>query len=329
MQPRSLPTRWFVSTRCYISSSSIGKSVHLPFRQTVYFIWRGATFRVPVSTLQSRLTEGGWDLEDIAAKCRARLLSRMYVQGARPGTAMAAWMHGWGLHKRIPTPPNAHAYPKSLEHVQVYAIDMEYIPLPRPEDSQTLWRKHIYRILHTMTVAASATRPLRIVTMYPNYNWPQIWINMHVAWIPDTVRSTWYMAIHDILPTRERQYRISLAESDRCSLCGSTDTLTHRIIDCGNGGEMWRWTKTRMAVILRINACYIPDDWPLRPHFHIWPRQRHEAILWMVAFFVFFRVQHSDQATLSDYADFMRRARWKAHSLPQRIRRIGNYLTAW
>jgi hypothetical protein len=94
----------------------------------------------------------------------------MYVQGARPGSAMAAWMHRWGLHKRIPNPPNAHADPKSLEHVQVYTNDMAYIPLPRPEDSRKLWRKHIYKTLHTMTVAASPTRPLRIVTMYPNYN---------------------------------------------------------------------------------------------------------------------------------------------------------------
>jgi hypothetical protein len=38
MQPRSLPTRWYVSTRCYISSSFIGKSVHLLFRPTVYVV---------------------------------------------------------------------------------------------------------------------------------------------------------------------------------------------------------------------------------------------------------------------------------------------------
>jgi hypothetical protein len=38
MQPRSLPTRWYVSARCYISSSSIGKSVHLLDRQTVYLV---------------------------------------------------------------------------------------------------------------------------------------------------------------------------------------------------------------------------------------------------------------------------------------------------
>jgi hypothetical protein len=46
----------------------------------------------------------------------------------------------------------------------------------------------------------------------------------------------------------------------------------------------------------------------------------------MLAFFVFFRVQHSDQPTLLDYADYMRRKRWKAHSLPQRLKRVGNYL---
>jgi hypothetical protein len=60
-----------------------------------YFIWRGATFRVAFSTLQSRRMEGGWELLDIVAKCRALLLSRIYVQGARPGTVMAAWLHKW------------------------------------------------------------------------------------------------------------------------------------------------------------------------------------------------------------------------------------------
>jgi len=36
MQPRSLPTRWYTLTRCYLTSSSIRKSVHILFRQTVF-----------------------------------------------------------------------------------------------------------------------------------------------------------------------------------------------------------------------------------------------------------------------------------------------------
>ena len=36
MQPRSLPTYWYTSTRCYLANSYIGKSVHLLLGQTTY-----------------------------------------------------------------------------------------------------------------------------------------------------------------------------------------------------------------------------------------------------------------------------------------------------
>jgi len=36
MQPRSLPTYRYTSTRCYVTNSYIGKSVHLLLRQTTY-----------------------------------------------------------------------------------------------------------------------------------------------------------------------------------------------------------------------------------------------------------------------------------------------------
>jgi hypothetical protein len=209
-----------------------------------------------------------------AAKCRALLLSGMYVQGARPGTVMAAWLHKWGLNDRIPNPPNTTAYPNGLEHVQAYALDMAYVPPPRSDDTPKLWRKRIYWVMHTMAAAASSLRPLRIVTMHPNFNWSRIWQNLHGAWVPDAVRTTWYMALHDIPTTKERDNRIALSDSDRCNFCGQTDSLAHRIIECGDSADMWRWTRVRMAAILRINACYIPNDWPLRPQFHIWPRQR-------------------------------------------------------
>ena len=169
-----------------------------------YFIWRGATFRVPIATLHSRRTDGGLELLDIAAKCRALLLSRMYVQGARPGSVMAACLRNWFLNKCLLNPPKAAAYPTQMVHVRAYAIDMSYVPTPRSEDIPKLWRRRIYWVLHTMAVAAASVRPLRIVTLHPNHDWSRIWRNLITACIPDAVRSTWYMAIHDIMPTKER-----------------------------------------------------------------------------------------------------------------------------
>jgi hypothetical protein len=93
------------------------------------------------------------------------------------------------------------------------------------------------------------------------------------------------------------------------------------------GKEMWRWTQGHLATMLPTHSCCIPDDWPLCPRFSLWPPQRHGAVLWVLAYFVYYRVQHPTTPTLQDFADFMRRARWKAHPLPQRCKRVGNYLT--
>ena len=150
---------------------------------------------------------------------------------------------------------------------------------------------------------------------------------MRTAWIPDAVRSTWYMVLYEVLPTKERLNRIAITDSDRCNYCGQTDTVFYHITECGAGRDMWRWTRVRMAAILHVNACYVSNDWSLRPHFILWPRQRHGAKLWILALFVYFRVQHPDQPTFLDYADFMQLARWKAHSLPQRLKNVGNCLT--
>jgi hypothetical protein len=75
------------------------------------------------------------------------------------------------------------------------------------------------------------------------------------------------------------------------------------------------------------NKLQVPAEWPLRPHFHTWPPQRHGAILRILAHLVYYRTQHCHQQTLADYADFMRRARWKAYWLSHRLKRVGNYLT--
>jgi len=49
----------------------------------VWFIWKGTIFRVPISTLQRRREDGGLELLDIEAKCRALFLTKMRDQEAK------------------------------------------------------------------------------------------------------------------------------------------------------------------------------------------------------------------------------------------------------
>jgi hypothetical protein len=76
-----------------------------------FFIWKGATFRVPISTLQSYTAGGGWRLMDIHAKCRALLLSRMHSRGTRALSVQAFWLRKWNLDTHPANTPNFAAYP--------------------------------------------------------------------------------------------------------------------------------------------------------------------------------------------------------------------------
>jgi hypothetical protein len=53
------------------------------------YLWRVATFRVPLPTLQKPKAQGGWALFKVAVKCYALLLRRLWLQSHKEGTVTA------------------------------------------------------------------------------------------------------------------------------------------------------------------------------------------------------------------------------------------------
>lgn len=104
-----------------------------------WFIWKGATFHVPVTTLQQPKDKGGWALTDIALKCRTLLLSRLWTLVTWEGSIMAAFLRKWHLTGIVENPPYAGHIPSKLEYIHQYAIDMAYVP-----------RSYTYEPLHKM-----------------------------------------------------------------------------------------------------------------------------------------------------------------------------------
>jgi len=66
--------------------------------------------------------------------------------------------------------------------------------------------------------------------------------------------------------------------------------------------------------MLKTSPKDIPTEWTLRPNFSTRPIQRHRAILWLIAHLVYYQTQRDTQNAQQDYADFLRRARWKAQT---------------
>jgi len=183
-----------------------------------WFLWHGAIFRVSISTLQ-RKKDGGLELCDVEAKSRALLISRMWTQGKLTGTFPAEWQEYWNLEAYKANPPQISRIPKTLEYLRIYAQEMAYINPPRDNESPKAFRQRIYQTLRTMSLAEKEPRAMRITQIHPTTEWTKIWDNLQCMWAPESIKSTWYKVIHDILSTNERLRAINPLNPELNPIC--------------------------------------------------------------------------------------------------------------
>jgi hypothetical protein len=126
----------------------------------------------------------------------------------------------------------------------------------------------MYVTLHKWRPPPPTPGPIKVEAENRNLNWTLMWKNVHTARITDALRSDWYLVIQELLPINDRLYRTALTDTDRCHTGGERDTTAHRVLECGEGRAMWRWTRVRLAMILRTTAGLVSREYALRPTFH-------------------------------------------------------------
>ena len=244
-----------------------------------WFIWQGATIRFPITTLQRPKEQGDWALKNISVKFLTLLLSRIWMLSARELSVTVAWMHKWNLTGTLVNPPQGNRIPTILAYIRHYAIDMAYVTPPGNTESLKKFKQRIYGVLQKMATAGSETTDMLITRKHPCITRARVRTNLHKACVSETLKLTWYVVIREIVPTNERLAAIRLAGTDRCIHCRKTDSLQHRIAECGEGYVIWTWIRARIAALLRMDPKFVPADWTLRPTFHFWLPQKHAAII--------------------------------------------------
>jgi len=185
-------------------------------------------------------------------------------------------------------------------------------------------RQHIYRQLLMMAQARTST-DMRIETLYSNTQWTRVQKNLQEAWSTEAIRAEWYKFIHDIVPTNVRLSRINLSATDRCRMCGCCETLINRLTVCAEMKDIWDWTRTRITMLLPTDPLHTPPEWTTRQSINVGPPERR-AILWILAHMVYYSQHKGNQMSLTDFADFLRRVRWKTYQRTRRHERVGKYL---
>jgi len=140
-------------------------------------MWKGATFRVQISTLQMPKRQGGWGLIDIEAKCRALLIGLMWAQNMKKSSATATWLREWKLDGPGSNPPYIEWIPMTLEYLYRYALYMVYIAPPPPRNDEALrtFKLRVYNTLHPMATATRESKQMRIKQLHPDTQWMPVW----------------------------------------------------------------------------------------------------------------------------------------------------------
>ena len=184
-------------------------------------------------------------------------------------------------------------------------MDSAYVDDQGLMESKRAYKRRLYNTLYHISRGETDIQDMRITKIWPNTDWSTVWKNIYCTAVPGETNVTWYNVTHDILPTNVRLYRIRMSPTDKCSNYGMHDTLQHRLIECGEGPQIWQWTQQKLALILRTISTRIPSDWLLRPQCALWPPTRRRAVMRILANVVLFRTRPNQELTLRDFIEFM------------------------
>ena len=118
-------------------------------------------------------------------------------------------------------------------------MDMAYVLPYTAADTRKVFKQRIYDALMRMDEVKNGTPELCIVQKYPTTPWRCICTNLHAAPVPQMVKSAWFAAIHDIVPTKDRFAFMRLTNTSSCARCGEPNSIQHTITECMEGWLIW------------------------------------------------------------------------------------------
>ena len=92
-------------------------------------------------------------------------------------------------------------------------------------------------------------------------------------------------------------------------------------------GNIWTWTKQRLAWILRTIPERIPSDWLLRPHFTLWPSKTATCSVVGVSQSSHIPNPTTTGTDVTRLIDLKMRSKWKLYQSNEREASVGNYLS--
>ena len=84
----------------------------------------------------------------------------------------------------------------------------------------------------------------------PGRVWESVWININYSMLRVKEREFLFLLVHNILPTRERLFWMSMVESEICVCGGGLESLEHIFFTCVKSQSAWSWMRRNMETMV-------------------------------------------------------------------------------
>ena len=94
----------------------------------------------------------------------------------------------------------------------------------------------------------------KIESLYPLFNWSQIWKYVNNKYIDKKSREIVYRYIHEILNTNDRLHMMKILNENKCLFCGSIENNMHMFYFCPSLKNILIWLKTILKKFCKIET---------------------------------------------------------------------------
>jgi hypothetical protein len=129
--------------------------------------------------------------------------------------------------------------------------DLPYVKAQKEGETPYAFRERVYDRMCVLNRADSEQEKMRIVGKNTAITWKRVWTNLHDSETAETITAVWLVITHDFIRTNFRLHSIRLADTPFCKKCAGLDTRLYRLIECGEGMNVWERTRQRIAWIMR------------------------------------------------------------------------------
>ena len=249
------------------------------------FVWVGKLEKLALDETKNPRDQGGLNIVCIRSKADALFLRQTCRMLAEPDLNSFKHLKYWvGLYLQDALPDmgtgmHADRTPYYFQHLQQLFMDAHAIEIINVNRLNAVSTREIYQDF------TSSFPPPKIVYKYENLPWDDIWDRLNRPVIASHVRDVMFLVIHNILPTRQRLFRLNKCRSDQCDQGDGLEDVEHMFTGCVRTQVAWAWCRRKIMHLMHHATGY-PSNFELINL--AYDSMMDDEILWLVANYCYY-----------------------------------------